>query len=118
MKLQDYIHYYIGVECLNTWFTPDHECYKEGWKLEGYRTTSQKCYFLENETDNTWTDSIKPILRRLISLTEDERADLHIGTCFDFGSYRPDQFNYLLKKHFDLFGLIDAGLAIDANQQP
>lgn len=30
----------------------------------------------------------------------------------------PDQFAYLLSKSFDLFGLIDAGLAIDSTKHP
>ncbi|HYK57171.1 MAG TPA: hypothetical protein VEV15_11940, partial [Flavisolibacter sp.] len=29
-------------------------------------------------------------------------------------SWSGDQFNYLLQKHFDLFGLINAGLAVDS----
>lgn len=28
-------------------------------------------------------------------------------------SFRPEQFHYLLKKGYDLFGLIEAGLAVD-----
>lgn len=33
-------------------------------------------------------------------------------------TFTPDVFHYLLSKHFDLFGLIESGLAIDKTKQP
>lgn len=85
---------------------------------------------------------IKPILRPLNTITPFEAAELvelHCPnaksikingteieftvtteseverTCYiDLGYGDPVAFKYLLSKHFDLFGLIDAGLAIDA----
>lgn len=175
MNLRDYAPYYIGTPCYNTWFPPDHDEYNAGWVLRGFRTTSEKCYMLESELDITWTDSIKPILRRLEDMTEGEMValltslfpfdmedkpvadefsiemfynddglmvdgDVSVGAnytcrcyegqiaikqcgsiCFfdeagnqEHGINVPKAFHYLLQQHFDLFGLIPAGLAIDA----
>lgn len=175
MKLIDYAHYYIGCRCLNTWFTPDHDGYNAGWKLEGFHASRARPYGLENEHDITWTDSVKLILNRLEDLTQDEiigllqamipiamddkpldeeyilevfkndggnlvNSDVVIGAnynirCFDGtisikncgticfydeagdeqeGVNMPSAYRYLLQRHYDVFGLIDAGLAVDA----
>lgn len=175
MKLKDYAPYYIGTPCYNTWFPPDHDTYDAGWVLKGFRTTSEKCYMLESELDITWTDSIKPILRRLEDMTEEEAIqliqimvpdemedkpadeeyilnlfhndggnlvnnDVAIGAEYNVRCYdgqvtikkcgticaydetgdeqelvnAPRAYHYLLSRGFDLFGLISAGLAIDA----
>lgn len=164
MTLQDYAPYYIGCPCLNTWFPADHDCYNAGWKLRGFHSTSVKPYRLENDTDFTWRDSVKLVLRRLEDMTEEEAlglakiysgadmlerikgtvanwwyfkcqfldsdtdetltisADGHAWYAHYFdnakGGFRNiiDEYaaaHYLLQKHFDLFGLIPAGLAID-----
>lgn len=154
-KLQDYIPYYIGCRCLNTWFPEGHDQYDNNWILMGFHSGYPKPYCLENDEDTTWTDSIKPILRRLESISEDEAKFLlhfndnheiinseRILNYYTF-SYRwkdeqfesgygyseralwfkqknwhTDHFNYLLKQHFDLFGLIDSGLVIDSATLP
>lgn len=67
---------------------------------------------------------IKPLLRPLDSMTEDEMDDVcrytrdaqrTIGFRFSVGIefIQPDLFNYFLKQGFDLFGLIPNGEAID-----
>lgn len=136
MKLQDYIHYYIGCRCLNAWFIDDHEQYNNNWVLSGYSYCSVNPYQLFNKTEVVWTDSIKPILRKLEDITDDEcwRIDeidsvWAKGTSFEYKKNRlylyKDRllergemsiiiFDFLLKSGFDLFGLIDAGLAIDS----
>lgn len=62
-------------------------------------------------------DHITPllILRKLEDMTEEE-ADKLASMCpqRNYDKYNPAQFTYLLSKSFDLFGLIEAGLAIDA----
>lgn len=59
----------------------------------------------------------KLILRSLSDMTEEEywEADKLQMPIKEFGEYQfsAEQYHYLLSKHFDLFGLIDAGLAID-----
>lgn len=177
-KLRDYAQYYIGCRCLNTWFPEGHDMHNANWVLRGFRSTNEKCYFLDNEEDETWTDSIKPILRKLEDMKEEEMigllqsmvlsdmedkptnedynlemfynddglmvdGDIAVGAnftcrCFEgqiglkkCGSIilfdedkdvtrdqlinTPIAFHYLLKQHFDLFGLIDSNLAKDAS---
>lgn len=69
-------------------------------------------------------DQVKPILRRLEDMTEEEKreydrvylaAPLEVDT--DVFRIRAVTTNWLLSKHFDLFGLIDTGLAIDAKNK-
>lgn len=76
MNIQDYAKYYIGCRCLNTWFQANHEMYNNEWVLDGYREHSPKPYLLGNTETETWTDSIKPILRKLDSITDEEIKEL------------------------------------------
>lgn len=84
---------------------------------------------------HTTPDNIKPFLRPLSSMTEEEAA--YIDDEFSFGHVMSNLSNslkegslyqmrvsetfeitrYLLSKGFDLFGLIEAGLAIDSTKQ-
>lgn len=73
MKLQDYIHHYIGCRCFNTWFPEGHEMYDKDWRLMAYRLDVPRQFCLENAEDSTWTDSIKLILRKLSDITDDEK---------------------------------------------
>lgn len=120
MELKDVIHYYIGCRCFNTWFPEGHEEYDRNWKLEGYRADSIKPYCLGTFSHDTWTDSIKPILRRVNDITEEENDELQplVGVSEVNGCIIKHDtaatFNWGIKKGFDLFGLIDAGLAVDA----
>ena len=69
---------------------------------------------------------IKLILRPLSSMTEDElkECDIDLGQILlaqfpkDGGLkfFSPNQFIWLLNKSFDLFGLIESGLALDATK--
>jgi hypothetical protein len=71
---------------------------------------------------------IKPILRPLSDMTYSEAVSIEadwielnheseevvaISFPSDYSKLLPEDFLFLLSKHFDLFGLIDAGLAID-----
>lgn len=173
MNLQDYAPYYIGCPCLNTWFPADHSCYNSGWKLQGFQVTSVKPCLLESDTDYTWSDSVKLVLRRVEDMTEEEAIEVHReATKTPFLPADKDEYDvtyvkskaeicsiqvvdlrmpkmhtniniegdvlvyihehneepkicervanqhhithYLLTHHFDLFGLIDAELAVDA----
>lgn len=155
-KLKEYASYYIGCRCLNTWFPEGHKEYDKEWKLIGVSKFA-KSYGLENEYEQTWTDSIKPILRRLSDMKEGEAIELvrlvvHEDEYNNVSTYRhnytgdlmvqwgiltpmervddieyffnatgekcwsADQFHYLLKQGFDLFGLVDAGLAQDEKE--
>jgi hypothetical protein len=138
-QLKDFVQYYIGCRCLNTWFTSEHPMYNNEWVLDGYNEHSPKPYLLGNTETETWTDSIKPILRRLNDITIEE----YVEVCKEvdsevseeevrnsYPSFQKEGMNqmavdegdfpqalkaihYLLKQGFDLFGLLDAGLAVD-----
>ena len=129
-NLKDYAAYYLGCRCLNTWFPVGHAMYDNEWKLDGYREHSPKPYLLGNTEDETWTDSIKLVLRSLWHITDEEMKyialELKAGTenvemlkwhhiepwtCFRL---TPPIIHYLLKQGFDLFSLCESGLAIDA----
>jgi triacylglycerol esterase/lipase EstA (alpha/beta hydrolase family) len=76
MELKDYIQYYIGCRCVNSWFPEDHDMYNANWVLEAYCSKDIKPYKLDNENTFTWTDSIKPILRKLEDMSIHEAISL------------------------------------------
>ena len=53
---------------------------------------------------------LKPLLRNLTDMNIEERS------CFQSIKKIPDEIVYLLSIHIDLFGLMEAGLAIDINK--
>lgn len=60
--------------------------------------------------------SLKLILRPLSDMTEEEMIEVDVDVpniLSEYEKLRPTAFSFLLSKGFDLFGLIDAGLAID-----
>ena len=74
-------------------------------------------------TSFTLPGGVKPILRRLEDMTEEERVKEYFPTMgerdINGGEYTedfetPQTFAWLLSKSFDLFNLIDSGLAIDS----
>src|SRR5882672_10792825 len=75
-KLLDYIHYYIGCRCLNTWFPESHPEYNNNWTLVGVCIKHGKPYKLENDDSDTGTNSIKPILRKINSMSWDEWSEV------------------------------------------
>lgn len=109
-KIEDYLHLYLGCECICTnerdiqTLTCVEPVMKKAWMITGIS------YHI---------DVVKPILRPLSDMTEEENTicnEFVIGCSANDNPnpmyWTPLQFNYLLKQHFDLFGLIDAGLAI------
>lgn len=145
MKLIDYLPYYIGCDVITT---DDNET------AELVGVTDDDAHLVHKGTGSYGTcsvEGIKPILRKLESMTREEakyllgfkeseiilnirktdkyynfefkwadnRFDKGYGFSeraigFNNDDWKPWQFHYLLRQHFDLFGLIDAGLAIDA----
>lgn len=125
MEIKDFLHLYLGCEVL----------YNDGvYYLESVQHYSLKygqrrgCFIMIDADDCHWVrpKDIKPILRPLSSMTEEEmnecwfnmegaveiRCEYKDGGVKKFDA-TPAQVVYLLSKGFDLFGLIDAGLAID-----
>lgn len=129
MKLQDYIHYYIGCKINKDIDALEYPTIKG---IHGDRVIVSEYKYRTPDCKDCFTRPqmyqcigfIKPILRRLEDMTEEENVEI-------FGSdvhwYKPfdstdacdvQQWQKLLQKSFDLFGLIDAGLAIDAKTIP
>lgn len=110
--IKDYLHLYIGCKVYDTFndvvltLTPmAYVGYMEHWQVES---------------------QIQPFLRPLSSVTEEEGIEAEaewnrgralgdsIGQAISIAyAFRT---KYLLSKHFDLFGLIENGLALDATK--
>lgn len=81
--------------------------------------------FVKGDNHGIPVQEIKPLLRPLSSMTEEEMHECG-NMVYDFSGtdldqwqpsdfeigLAPEQFHWLLKKGFDLFGLIDAGIAL------
>jgi hypothetical protein len=116
--IKDYIHFYIGCKTNHgTLIGID----------SGICMVRFECGYLSRGPIN----EIKPILRKLSSMTEEEqievdkrgsdgwqlinphydekRQNIHLGVVHRQAA----EVSYLLSRGFDLFGLIDANLAID-----
>ncbi len=148
-KIEDYLHYYMGCECVvkcndginisqrgkivevtrgsnhGDWVVVlfPHVVEVMRFSRNASEVSSNMHHFFFSE------DSIKPILRQLSDMTEEEMNHIAIklkaGTAnvpmlkwkhnSPFTSFRltPEIIHYLLSKGFDLFGLCEAGLAID-----
>jgi hypothetical protein len=64
-------------------------------------------------------ESIKPILRPLSDMTEDEKSYLGYSAMInDEIIWTPEKFRYALANKLDLFNLIHEGLAIAKTPQP
>lgn len=123
-KIEDYLPHYMG--CLIV---------REGVTISSVLTHAQLAYISEFKI---WNE-IKPILRPLSDMTEEEKLEfqelchlekeslgcitvswdvltekIELGTAHLTNVFQwTIGVKYLLSKHFDLFGLIEAGLAID-----
>jgi hypothetical protein len=134
MKLQDVIHYYIGCN-LGT-----HEM-KIGKLIGIDKKEPHSTYYVkefrhgcvEKADDLHWNSdlgNLRPILRRLEDMTEEEAKFILENYSFcsvdmpmnkkkfaiEIAKRLVNQIpvaHYLLTQHFDLFNLIDAGLAVD-----
>lgn len=122
-NIDDYIHFYIGQKCL-IGKTRIAEIRGVIWGAHG----NVICIIDDNKKDNVKIDCrhIKPILRNLVdmSLLEEDAAyeiefksvkkELTMEYYFQsVDCWLPETVLYLTSKGFDLFGLINAGLAIN-----
>lgn len=119
--IRDYLKYYIGQEA----------------KMPGYTVIISHSLLADEHAMKHW--AIRPILRKLESMTEEECLELQRLSPFfiegtdekyiknrlhvikegmiAFRNLLPERFHYLLSRGFDLWNLIDAGLAIDKENQ-
>lgn len=115
-NIKDYLHLYLG--CDFEW--------TNGIVTHQYKLMASWITMIEA---NDWWGDVKPILRPLSDMTEEEAYEVdseygsvsgqHLSQALINNDLRyvkklADGFEltrYLLSKHFDLFGLIEAGLA-------
>ena len=112
MKIEDYLHLYLG-------------CDTNNGKIIGINGST--CFILLQNGEispvelNDKNQSIKPILRKFSDLNVNESTELNkrgisIGQRKGY-TFTPDAFVYLLNLRIDLFNLIAEGLAIDCSQK-
>ena len=64
--------------------------------------------------NDRWIENIKPYLRPMSSMTEEEHKEYEKWLPDGFNV---DTFNWLLKHHFDFMGLIPKDLAIEVTEE-
>jgi hypothetical protein len=113
-ELKDFIHLYLGCQC---------QFETDTFILDGI-IGGQIVYSTESDESGEGIydiEDIKPILRKLSDMTEEETNEFNM-------IYYDEQFeteyqkiitnakatSFLLSKHFDIFNLIPSGLAIDS----
>ena len=109
MKIDNYLHLYIGADT-------------NFGMLAG--VMQDTCFFLSGngeiiEHKISGEEQVKLILKRINNLTPAESTELN-KKGFSIGrpkgySFAPEAILFLLGLHVDLFGLIDNGLAIEMN---
>jgi hypothetical protein len=113
MEIKDYLHLYLGANCK----------YKRTMGISSWKGGVLDTTMFKSALDALRI--VKPILRPLSDMTEEEfeiwdngvTGKLRSGT-HDLIEEEALKTHFLLSKHFDLFGLIDAGLAIDETPLP
>lgn len=120
-KIQDYLPYYLGCRVIAAPYGGQSNRWEVG-EFIGINILNVAHIKLDNwqSIADISCSCVKPILRKPDSITDEEIKE-SIGTDnyeTSFPTYSPSDFVYLLSRHFDLFGLIESGLAIDAATLP
>jgi hypothetical protein len=125
--LRDLLHFYIG--CQVEYPSTDGRLIRATLtgvsRCDGVETTYKRkkngcsgdyLAWKENGYHDANAFNVKPILKRTTNMTDAEVKGMSFKQYPDFENkmFTPEQTIYLLKNGFDLFGLIDAGLAIEA----
>lgn len=126
-EIKDYLHLYLGCECEIT--QPTVHKFADGFEYTYSGVVKLSAEILW--AFQTVLYRLKPILRPLSDMTEEELQEcgnmiydfsddpeLNNHKWQDFEICAVEQFYWLLKKHFDLFGLIESGLAVDKTLNP
>jgi len=103
-KLSDYIHLYLGCQFYWRWHSDSGVCELTPHELSVYGDY----------------DEVKLILRPLSDMKNEEKIEsnsLYHDADLRFSSLNAGKLvKWLLDKHFDLFGLIEAGLALNTKE--
>lgn len=134
-NIKDYLHLYFGCECICIHDMPKDYGWSKGMKQilnDDFLWDLKQPVYLKGEIIGYWYNYFKPILRHIVNASQYEMnefcdkfwandgrdSDLFKNNMFrlqfcDFSNMNVEYVPWLLSKHFDLFGLIEAGLAID-----
>lgn len=137
-RIEDYLHLYIGcqvliekeIDCSTNGEFPEYDEIAGSilpgiYKLVGVNTVKNSVMSgdvslisKEGTACMTVFNNIKPLIRPLSDMTEEEReycgwSETLCKKPIKHGNYESNEFIWLLKQGFDLFELIDAGLAIN-----
>lgn len=111
--IKDYLHLYLGCEVV----TLEENYNFPDLKLDCVSGLHCK---LGSESRNlywkVWPNQFKLLLRPLSDISDEERVE-YKKTKKYYSQDCPESFRYLLSKGFDLFGLIEAGLAVDSTRR-
>lgn len=133
MKIKGHIPYYIPCRVLvdgNEWgqligFDKHENCEQYLWNVVVDGTENGLHSGMPYNDDFSEYCRIKPILRKLEDLTDEDAQEVGYDNAYSFlvdnnsyvncvGPFLPRSFHYLVSQGYDVFGLIPAGLAIDA----
>lgn len=105
-EIKDYLNFYLGCEIDINGQKEVLDSISQTGEIESlFRGNLRNYRHLSDE-------HIKPILRPLSDMNKEEKARWRLMVN-SYQSYA-STVKYFLDKHFDLFGLIESGLAIDA----
>jgi hypothetical protein len=118
--IKDYLHLYLGCECQAMGQLDENDKPRIS-KLTGISYDDTQCewwaYFENEESGYAVVSDVFPILRPLNNMTAEELdvfTDLNMKSDYQtIFEKQAEITRWLLSKHFDLFQLIEAGLAID-----
>lgn len=128
-KIDDYLHFYLGFDLCGL-YGKDQKTIFELWKVKWGRKRDVFLNLVARDGKTLITDGaaikFKPILRPLTDITQEE-CDIYnskSNTLYSLADLKnqiiqeASTTQYLLSRGFDLFGLIEEGLAIDKTTLP
>lgn len=114
-RIEDYLHLYLMCKCK---FIHSNSV----WVLTSVGYSFSEISSEDGEASHiVMSKEVKPILRPLSDMTEEERKEFEATQTairatpvhqIMVSVWTPESFRWALSKHFDLFGLIESGLAI------
>lgn len=117
MKISDYIHYYIGCKVKATPYGGQSNIWEYG-NLVGINVHNVANVKFDNwqSVADVSTSCIKPLLRKLDNMTEEEMVGLLQSMLPDLGKEMPTPDDYSLEMfRYDGGNLVDEDIAVGAN---
>jgi hypothetical protein len=120
-ELSARLPYFTKVQIKNEIVILDSICDDDGYYFN----------FIGDDREGVNIENIKPCLFPLSSMTEEQKKEYNfwkheVPVChYEYGDVvedvelfdSPESFEYLIENHFDYYGLIEKGLAIDATNK-